>query len=78
LETRVKITTYNQHRSAPCAPAKPARCSEWKNHTMEGIANHIDPESCGAARKGGVEALTGERMGQVFSRVRTHSGTLTP
>ena len=26
----------------------------------EGLATHIDPESCGAARKGGVEALTGE------------------
>jgi hypothetical protein len=34
------------------------------------IATHIGPESCGAARKGGVEALTGERMGRVFSRVR--------
>src|SRR6266403_6114766 len=35
-----------------------------------GSATHIGPESCGAARKGGVEALTGERMGRVFSRVR--------
>jgi hypothetical protein len=26
-----------------------------------GLATHIGPESCGAARKGGVEALTGER-----------------
>jgi len=26
---------------------------------VEGFANHNDPESCGAARKGGVEALTG-------------------
>src|SRR5215470_2550813 len=34
------------------------------------LATHIGPESCGAARKGGVEALTGERMGRVFSRVR--------
>ena len=33
-------------------------------------ATHIGPESCGAARKGGVEALTGERTGRVFSRVR--------
>ena len=49
-----------------------------ENHTMEGIANHVDPESCEATRKGGVEALTGERAGRVFSRVRTHSGTLTP
>jgi hypothetical protein len=35
------------------------------------LATHIGPESCGAAREGGVEALTGERMGRVFSRVRT-------
>ena len=35
-----------------------------------GPATHIGPESCGAARKSGVEALTGERAGRVFSRVR--------
>jgi len=34
------------------------------------LATHIGSESCGAARKGGVEALTGERAGRVFSRVR--------
>src|SRR5260370_36929096 len=34
------------------------------------VATHIGPESCGAARKGGVEALTGERAGRAFSRVR--------
>jgi hypothetical protein len=34
-----------------------------------GSATHIGPESCGAARKGGVEALTGERAGRVFGRV---------
>ena len=34
------------------------------------IASHIGPESCGAACKGGDEALTGERAGRVFSRVR--------
>ena len=43
----------------------------------KGLATHIDPESCGAAREGGVEALTGENMGRVFSRVRTNSGTPT-
>src|SRR5579864_7084781 len=36
----------------------------------KGLATHIDPESCGAAREGGVEALTGESTGWVFSRVR--------
>ena len=35
-----------------------------------GVATHIGPESCGAAREGGVEALTRERAGRVFSRVR--------
>ena len=37
----------------------------------EGLATHTGPESCGAAREGGDEAWTGERTGQVFSRVRT-------
>src|ERR1700730_5400107 len=32
------------------------------------VATHIGPESCGAAREGGVEALTRERAGRVFSR----------
>lgn len=36
----------------------------------EGVATHTGPESCGAARKGGVEALTGVRMGRVLSRER--------
>jgi len=35
-----------------------------------GSATHIGPESCGAARKSSDEALTGERAGRVFSRVR--------
>ena len=34
----------------------------------EGLATHTDPESCGAACKGGVEALTGARAGRVLSR----------
>jgi hypothetical protein len=34
------------------------------------VATHIGPESCGAAREGSVEALTRERAGRVFSRVR--------
>ena len=35
---------------------------------FEGLANHNDPESCGAAREGGVEALAGGRTGRVLSR----------
>jgi hypothetical protein len=42
-----------------------------KSHGSGGLATHIGPESCGAAREGGVEALTGERAGRVNSRVRT-------
>src|ERR1700738_499700 len=41
-----------------------------ESHECEG-ATHIGPESCGAAREGGVEALTRERAGRVFSRVRS-------
>ncbi len=40
-----------------------------KKSYESGLATHIGPESCGAAREGGVEALTGERAGRVFSRV---------
>ena len=36
----------------------------------KGLANHTGPESCGATREGGVEALTGESTGRVYSRVR--------
>ena len=32
----------------------------------EGVANHIDPESCAVAREGGREALTGECAGQAI------------
>ena len=35
---------------------------------VEGLANHNGPESCGAAREGGIEALTGGRIGRVSSR----------
>src|SRR6266849_8908665 len=40
-----------------------------KKSYESGVATHIGPESCGAARKGSVEALTGGRAGRVFSRV---------
>ena len=39
-----------------------------KESDGEGLATHTDPESCGAACKGRVEALTGARAGRVFSR----------
>ena len=41
-----------------------------KESYVAGLATHDGPESCGAAREGGVEALTGERAGRVLSRER--------
>ena len=40
----------------------------------EGIASHTSPESCVLGREAGIEALTGERAGWVFSRERLHRG----
>ena len=37
----------------------------------EGLASHVGPESCVSTRKGGCEALTGERAGRVLSRENT-------
>ncbi len=42
-----------------------------KESYVEGLASHDGPESCGVARKGGGEALTGERAGRVLSRERS-------
>ena len=39
-----------------------------KVSNVKGVANHDDPESCGGARKGVGEALTGESAGWVLSR----------
>ena|ERR1700741_4214845 len=41
-----------------------------KESYSEGLATHTGPESCGATREGGTEALTGERAGRVWSRER--------
>ena len=38
----------------------------------EGLATHIGPESCGYSCKTVVEALTGERAGQVLSRENSY------
>jgi hypothetical protein len=35
---------------------------------VKGLANRNGSESCGVAREGGVEALTGGRIGRVLSR----------
>jgi hypothetical protein len=39
-----------------------------KESYVKGLANHNGPESCGGARKGKTEALTGECAGWVLSR----------
>ncbi len=39
-----------------------------KESYVEGLATHDGPESCGVAREGGTEALTGVRTGRVLSR----------
>ena len=41
-----------------------------KESYVKGLAAHSGPESCGDAREGVVEALTGARPGRVFSRER--------
>ena len=41
-----------------------------KESYVEGLAAHDGPESCGDAREGVVDALTGVRTGRVFSRER--------
>ncbi len=43
----------------------------------KGIANHPGPESCGGAREGAIEALTGDSAGQPLSREITQSGAPT-
>ena len=45
------------------------KAQSMKVRYRKGIANHPDPESCGGAREGAAEALTGEAAGQLLSRV---------
>jgi hypothetical protein len=76
LKSRVVIYAYNHH--VRLLVRRGNRRGEVNARSLdEGIASHIDPESCGVSREGGVEALTGENMGRVYSRVRTNSGTPT-
>src|SRR5579864_1769345 len=42
-------------------------------HHGEGVAIHIDPESCADAREGIGEALTGERIGQAIEPRKKNS-----
>jgi hypothetical protein len=44
-----------------------------KVHHGEGVAIHIDPESCADVREGIGEALTGERIGQAIEPRKKNS-----
>jgi hypothetical protein len=46
---------------------------EVKVHHGEGVAIHIDPESCAGGREAAREALTGARAGQPLSGERPHN-----
>ena len=49
-----------------------------KESLGEGLATHTGPESCGASREGGVEALTGVPAGQdIEPRKFAYSGKPT-
>jgi transposase len=37
----------------------------------EGVASHVDPESCGGVREGAAEALTGAHVGRAIERRKT-------
>ena len=49
-----------------------------KVSNVKGLANRSDPESCGGARKGAVEALTGESAGWVLSREKDRARDADP
>jgi len=49
-----------------------------KESYVKGLANHNGPESCGGARKGETEALTGEGAGWVLSREMELAGDADP
>ncbi len=50
------------------APAQTGKVSWMKEPYGEGVASRTGPESCGGAREGVVEALTGVCAGWVLSR----------
>jgi hypothetical protein len=49
-----------------------------KVSNVKGLANRDGPESCGGARKGEVEALTGESAGWVLSREKADDRDADP
>ena len=52
-----------------CLVRRETGIEEWmKEPYVEGVATHDGPESCVVVRKGGGEALTGVRAGEVLSR----------
>ncbi len=52
-----------------CFVRRETGIEEWmKEPYVEGVATHDGPKSCVVVRKGGGEALTGVRAGEVLSR----------
>jgi hypothetical protein len=48
-----------------------------KESHSEGVADHTDPESCGEAREGLAEALTGESTGRAIEPRKVNFGMPT-
>ena len=52
-----------------CFVRRETGIEEWmKEPYVEGVATHDGPQSCVVVRKGGGEALTGVRAGEILSR----------
>jgi hypothetical protein len=68
MDPRVYATAFGLLRPRMSAPVKTGMEFEVKVFCDEGVATHIDPEPCGVAREGGIEASAGERAGQPLSR----------
>ena len=62
------LTPNRRGLSPSRAPVKTGEVLRMEVSYGEGLAIHIDPESCAVVRKGKGEALTGVRAGRVLSR----------
>jgi hypothetical protein len=62
-----------KHSKADWVRRETGKRQEVKVHHGEGVAIHIDPESCAGGREAAREALTGARAGQPLSGERPHN-----